>query len=525
MPASKTRKTRKKRNEDRRRSKPDGGQPDGGQPDGGQPDGGQSRRKSGGQPGRRAARREFPPDQRVVIEKPKSCGTDDCTGHIRVNKYSPQTMHDKPPQPRPRTVEAQCPHWGCGGCGASGIARAGTAVPLRMFSPEKGDAEPDRPAVDLDGAGGRAGGGGEAGGGRQERREEENGEEGEKEEDNEGEKEEDNEGEKEEDNEVVRTLREKLGGGMDVDVDGSVNNFSDDPDKAYSIRLPRTGVFGPNTKVAVVKNHLNRLSVRMNRRSLRDDGVKISAGQTSNIVMDAGRALKPGLLALIALLACARVIHADKTSYVIDGEHWSLWVFFDPLRKIVVYWLTPDGDNAALKRILDAWKGIIVCDGAQVFRRYLIQRCWAHILNEAKYLAGQFPDSESARHVSDRLHKIFHDAKKYRGTRAERIRKRYEFTRRVRAIVEAYRDDPALAEFMTKLDNAAFDLFLFVVETYVPPTNNPAEKLLREPVILRKIRGTLRSAAGAAAFCALMSCKATWEMHGLRVLSEIRRVL
>ena len=113
----------------------------------------------------------------------------------------------------------------------------------------------------------------------------------------------------------------------------------------------------------------------------------------------------------------------------------------------------------------------------------------------------------------------------YKGTRAERVRKRYEFTRRARAIVDAYRGDPDLAEFMTKLDNAAFDLFLFVVEPWVPPTNNPAEKLLREPVILRKIRGGLRSAASAAWFCALLSCKTTWELHGLRPLAEIRRVL
>ena len=64
-----------------------------------------------------------------------------------------------------------------------------------------------------------------------------------------------------------------------------------------------------------------------------------------------------------------------------------------------------------------------------------------------------------------------------------------------------------------------------MVELWVPPTNNPAEKLLREPVVLRKIRGALRSAAGALAFCALMSCRATWKMHGLRPLAEIMRVL
>ena len=498
VPASKT---RQRRNEDRKKGKEDGS---GGAGKGGGGKGGGPRRKPGGQPGRRAARREFPPDRRVVIKKPDSCGKDDCKGPVRVDGYGKQIVHDLPPPRRPLTIEAQCPIWGCK-CGDSGIATAGTAVPLHLFRPEKGDAEPDRPAgsdAAADAAPAppaRRGEEKEGGSGRQERQRQENGE-------------------------AVEAIRAATGGG-DIDVGAPVNDFPKDPSESFQIRLPLKGLFGSNSKAAVVKDWLNRITIRKIRESLRDGGVEMSEGQTSNVIRDTGRALQPALLALIALLACARVIHADKTSYRVDGEVWGLWVFFDPLRKIVVYWLSPDGDNAVLERILAAWKGIIVCDGAQVFRKYVIQRCWAHILTEAKYLARNFPDSKGALHVSDRLHKIFRDAKAYKGTHAERVRKRYEFTRRVRAIVDAYRDDPVLAEFMTKLDNAAFDLFLFVVESWVPPTNNPAEKLLREPVITRKIRGGLRAVAGAMGFCALLSCKTTWEMHGLRPLAEIRRVL
>ena len=284
-------------------------------------------------------------------------------------------------------------------------------------------------------------------------------------------------------------------------------------------------MFGPNAKLGLVKNWFNRHSVRMSRESERDDGVEVSEGHTSNVVMEVGAALQPGLYALIALLACAKVIHIDRTSYNIDGASWGLWVFFDPLRNIAVYWLSPDGDNDVLSRILDAWNGIIVCDGARVFRKYVIQRCWAHILNEAKYLVRTLPGNKDALYILERLLKIYSDAKEFTGTHDERVKKRYEFSRRIRTIVDRFRGDPDLDEFMTTLDNAAHDLFLFVVHPWVPSTNNPAEKLLREPVVLRKIRGALRSLRGVAAFCALMSCGVTWKMHGLRPLDEIRRIL
>ena len=482
-------------------------------------EGGPAARRPGGQPGRKATRREFPPDRRVVIKKPDGCGTPRCKGHVRVRDYRKRTMYEQPPPRRAVTIEAQSPLWECNGCGASGTETAGTAVPLHVFKPEEGDAEPDRPAAEAAAAGERGEGEEEKEAERREAKEEAAGEASAPAPIASGAPIQASIG-------PVEAIRAALGvGDAGAATPAPVNDIPEDRDEPFSIRLPKRGVFGQNAKIRAIKNALYRVPLRKNREALKDDGIEVSEGQTSNIVTGAGLALGAGLEALIVLLAASLVIHADKTMYRVNDELWGLWVFFDPLRKIAVYWLSPDGDNAVLERILGAWSGIIVCDGAPVFQKYTIQRCWAHILNEAKFLARNHPGNEDVLYVLARLQKIFHDAKAYTGTHKERMKKRYEFTRRVRDLVDYRMGDPALAEFKTRLDNAAYDLFLFVVKPWVPPTNNPAENLLREPVVLRKIRGALRSLAGVKSFCALMSCKATWELHGLRPLAEIRRIL
>ena len=71
--------------------------------------------------------------------------------------------------------------------------------------------------------------------------------------------------------------------------------------------------------------------------------------------------------------------------------------------------------------------------------------------------------------------------------------------------------------------NAAFDLFQFVVDPEVAPTNNPAEQLLREPVVVRKIRSSLRAARSAMVLSALLSYLTTWERQGLDQIAELKK--
>ena len=238
----------------------------------------------------------------------------------------------------------------------------------------------------------------------------------------------------------------------------------------------------------------------------------------------AGKALSPALMMAIVALQAAKMPRIDKTAYWINGIMCSLWVSCDPQRNIAAYRVGRAGDTDVVERVLGAWNGIVICDGARVFKRFArIQRCRAHVLKKARYPARVYPDSPGARHVLARPGATFADAKRSGGGAAARRNKRHEFARRVRTLARQHMDDPGLRRFMVTLGNAASGLFPFVVDPEVPPTNNAAERLLREPVVLRKMRGGLRAAASMLVMSALPTCRTTWELQGPGWRAEIAR--
>jgi hypothetical protein len=57
----------------------------------------------------------------------------------------------------------------------------------------------------------------------------------------------------------------------------------------------------------------------------------------------------------------------------------------------------------------------------------------------------------------------------------------------------------------------------------VEPTNNHAERELREPIVHRKIRGQLKCEEGMTVFSRLMTAASTWSLQGLNPLVEFKR--
>ena len=61
-------------------------------------------------------------------------------------------------------------------------------------------------------------------------------------------------------------------------------------------------------------------------------------------------------------------------------------------------------------------------------------------------------------------------------------------------------------------------------EPAVSPMNNAAENALREPVVLRKLIGTLRNDRGMFVHETLLSLLATWSQQGRNPYEELKRV-
>lgn len=78
---------------------------------------------------------------------------------------------------------------------------------------------------------------------------------------------------------------------------------------------------------------------------------------------------------------------------------------------------------------------------------------------------------------------------------------------------------------MTTLENALPNMFRFVMDPRIAPTNNPAELLLRELVIHRKIRGCIRSVQTRLRMGYLFTCVATWKNQGPDYKQELEKYI
>ena len=67
--------------------------------------------------------------------------------------------------------------------------------------------------------------------------------------------------------------------------------------------------------------------------------------------------------------------------------------------------------------------------------------------------------------------------------------------------------------------------FTFIIQPGVEPTNNRAERALREHVVLRKILGTLRNGKGTSIHERIMTMLATWGQQELNSLQMLRASL
>ncbi len=74
-----------------------------------------------------------------------------------------------------------------------------------------------------------------------------------------------------------------------------------------------------------------------------------------------------------------------------------------------------------------------------------------------------------------------------------------------------------IKEFVQKVRNGFRYWFTFVTVPRVEPTNNRAERALKEPVVQRKIIGTFRTEKGTKIYETLMTLLATWKQRGLNL--------
>ena len=144
-----------------------------------------------------------------------------------------------------------------------------------------------------------------------------------------------------------------------------------------------------------------------------------------------------------------------------------------------------------------------------------IQRCWVHLLREARYLAERI---DEAKPLSEALHQLYRRLKDPLEDKPppEEAAKLVEDAKTAMGYLAGrpYKSDD-VRRFAVKIRNGIDYWFTFLTIPGVEPTNNRAERALREHVVQRKIMGTLRNQKGTFIHETITTALATWKQQGL----------
>jgi transposase len=275
------------------------------------------------------------------------------------------------------------------------------------------------------------------------------------------------------------------------------------------------GMFGINAQATTVLLRFeDRLPLRKAVNALKRQGLNMTNVSVQNISQRVAYGLSPEYNKQIQLLRASRVVYADETEMPVDGERWWLWTFTSEQQTIYVI-RKRRNSKVPLEILGKQYTGIVTSDGHTVYRKIgsAQQRCWAHIIRESKALKEEHK-LYACHH--DNLTKIFAKLKRIRAKPPpleKRLELKAQLEQDMTRIADALDGHKEYRTFAVKLRNAIPALFTCLIHLFVEPTNNIAERALRELIVIRKIIGGLRRETGARTMETIASMLATWKQQ------------
>jgi hypothetical protein len=253
------------------------------------------------------------------------------------------------------------------------------------------------------------------------------------------------------------------------------------------------------------------------------------------IVAACRRVAERGRAAVAALREQIRgspVVPADETGWRQNGGNGYVGTFCTPTTRC--FTRGPREGQMVDAVLGETFAGVLCTDFYVGDQHYpgRIQKCWAHLLRDIHELVAAHPDqpdvaiwAAGVRAIYDRAVTWAADATAAQTRPILRERARDRFEAELIALCQAPPSEAPQAVLCARIVRYRADLFTFVADPAVPPTNNAAERALRPLVVARKISGGTRSERGSATRMVLQSLVATWELRGLDPLAEFLTLL
>src|SRR5487761_96676 len=217
----------------------------------------------------------------------------------------------------------------------------------------------------------------------------------------------------------------------------------------------------------------------------------------------------------------------DETGMPVAGKKG--WIWLAATKKYAFVQVEMSRGRDVLEKYFPKFRGVAIVDGWKSYRYFkILQRCWGHPIREAEILVlkPKGRGKAEAEYLLSSLRRLFHETKEELKEHPLPNRKlRDRQLRKLRYILSKKYSDTDVLKFVSKLKSASKDLFTFTMFPDVDPTNNHAERQLREPIVHRKIRGQLKTEKGIKMFSRLLTAASTWKLQDLNPFDEFKKFL
>ena len=257
-------------------------------------------------------------------------------------------------------------------------------------------------------------------------------------------------------------------------------------------------------------------------------GVPMSLGGLSACEEQIAQALAEPHQQLCEYMQQRSLAHADETGWS-RGNQQKGWLWTLCCTTAAVFMIQAGRGQAAAKKLLGTFAGILHCDRWSGYNCFggLRQLCWAHLkrdfkaLSEAKGTMGRI-----GRELYDLTKQILYLRKRVRdGTLLwQTFQRRMEpLSKRVEILLEKGADSgEPLSGQCRRIFNQRQYLWTFVHDARVEPTNNLAERTIRQAVLWRKGSFGTQSERGARYAERILSVCATCRLQGRSIIEYLR---
>jgi len=287
--------------------------------------------------------------------------------------------------------------------------------------------------------------------------------------------------------------------------------------------------FGPNLRAFVLYLRFGQaIPFERLARLMRDlFGLEISEGALANMLQDSAPAFAAQASLIKQRFLSSTVLASDETSVRVGKKTFWTWVFHHADSACFV--IRPSRGKVAVGEFLgDVRPAVWISDRLGAQRGWATkdhQVCLAHLLRDVQYAidAGDAAFALGVKHLLQRAVRIGHRRPAFADATLAAYHARLQ--RALDALFKIVSDNKAGLKLQRIIKRFRQNLFVFLTDREVSPTNNGSEQALRPCVIFRKVTNGFRSLWGADLYADVRSVMETARRRRIGMLPALRLTL